>query len=101
MKKLEVNLEVKKLNEDESDKGWEMITEMNENWFKNLYFLNEGNHWTISKTVSSIYELYKEKNNIELYLKYYYNYLGVALYPETIYNEETFMKFILYAYTLN
>ena len=38
---------------------------------------------------------------MNLYLNYYFNYYGVSLYPETFYNEETFMKFFLYAYTFD
>ena len=70
-------------------------------FFKNLFLFNTGYHWTLNNTLENIYELYKEKNNINLYLNYYFNYFGVSLYPETFYNEETFMKFFLYAYTFD
>ena len=99
--KFEGKLNVKKSNEEESDNGWEMITEINENFFKNLFISNAGRYWTIDKIVRNIYKLYKEKNNIELYLKYYCNYLGVNLYPETNYPSEVLLKFFIYAYTLD
>ena len=99
--KLEGKFPVIENNKDENDNGWEMINQINENFFKNLYVLNIGFHWILNNTISNLYELYKEKNISKLYLQYYCNYFGVSLYPETIYNEETLMKFILYAYTLD
>ena len=99
--KLEGKLPVIKTNKDERDNGWEMVKEIDENFFKNLYIINVGFHWILNNTINSLYELYKEKNNLDLYLKYYCNYFGVSLYPETIYNEGTFMKFFIYAYILD
>ena len=99
--KLEGKFPVIEKNKDEIDNGWEMINQIDENFFKNLYVLNIGFHWILNNTIMNLYELYKEKNISKLYLQYYCNYFGVSLYPETIYNEETLMKFILYAYTLD
>ena len=99
--KLEGKFPVIEKNRDESDNGWEMINQIDENFFKNLYFLNVGFHWTLNNTISSLYELYKEKNNLKLYYQYYCNYFGVSLYSETIYNEQTFIKFFIYAYNLD
>ena len=83
----------------EYDNGWEMVSELNERFFKDLYIINFPGQWPINKLIMKIFELYKEKNNIDLYLKYYCNYFGVNLYNEV--SEVLFMKSFIYAYTLD
>ena len=82
----------------EYDDGWEMIID-NENFFKNLYILSAPHSWNMGKAIMSIYELYKEKDNLELYLKYYCNYFGANLYTDV--PEVLFMKFFIYAFTID
>ena len=77
-----------------------MITDNeNENFFKNLYILSIPHTWNRDKAIMSIYELYKEKDNLELYLKYYCNYFGVNLYTEV--PDVLFMKSFIHAFTID
>lgn len=63
--KIEIKLEGKfpviEKNRDESDNGWEMINQIDENFFKNLYFLNVGFHWTLNNTINSYMNYIKKR----------------------------------------
>ena len=86
----------------ECDNNWEMDFDNDANYIKNLHIINVGNKWLQIKTAARLFQLYKEYNNLELYVKYYCNYLGCTLYPETLLcGELLFLKSFIYAYTLD
>ena len=89
-----------KSEETEIDNGWEMVSSDINN-FENLYILNIGNKWSSFKPILNLFNLYKIYNNLELYIKYYCNYLGDTLYIESLNCEEIFLKSFIYAYTLD
>ena len=57
-------------------------------------------HDFIDKVLYNFYQSYKEHNSLEIFFKYYSNYLFLTLQPQFIINMTAYAKIILYAYSL-
>ena len=62
-----------------------------------ITFLGGFNH---DKFIREMYKVYKENNCLNLYIKYYANYLGADYLIERNRSMVSFVKMFLYAYTL-
>ena len=80
--------------------GWElfMYKEKNIKFKFNLIFCSFHNF--IDKVLGNFYQSYKEHNSLEIFFKYYSNYLFLTLQPQLIINMTAYVKMIIYAYSL-
>ena len=99
-----INFEFPKISETqfikEQDNGWEMIKNLN----KNIFYLSKveqiGGYINVGKLNKDMYEVYKENNCLDKFLKYYGVYFGGGYLLEQVTTLLTEVKLFIYAYTL-
>ena len=84
---------------EESDNGWDIIKEINPCIFISNYIIRNSNLVVLWNFIISVYELYKEKEGLELYFKKYNKYFGATSCFEEQLNTTSFIKQVIYAYT--
>ena len=86
-------------NTDEKDNGWDIIKEINPCIFISNYINRDSNITILSNFIIGMYELYKEKDGLELYFKKYSKYLGIISCLEEQLNSFSLLKQVIYVYT--
>ena len=98
------DFEFPKLNETniikEQDNGWDMKRNIDINLFKMVDYTKVMGFISQDKFIREMYKVYKENNCLNLYIKYYANYLGADYLIERNRSMVSFVKMFLYAYTL-
>ena len=84
----------------EEDNGWDMKRNLDLNIFDLIKIENVFGCFRTDIFERNMYKVYKENNCLDLFIKYYGNYFGSGFIVEQGGSNITFLKNILYAYTL-
>ncbi len=82
------------------EEGWEIFEYKEKKMNFKLTISFSSFHDFIDKVLYNFYQSYKKHNSLEIFFKYFSNYLFLTLQPQLIINMTSYAKMILYAYSL-
>ena len=83
-----------------SEDGWDLF-EYKKDSFNFKFVSKSGSFRDFTKhLIGNLIHAYQEHNSLEIFFKYYSNYLFINLQPEFMVNMTAFVKMFLYAYSL-
>jgi hypothetical protein len=84
---------------EEADNGFDIILDINPCTFINNHLIRDSNLISLQSFIIGMYELYKEKDGLNIYFQKYSKYLGVTSCLEEQINNNAFIKQVIYVYT--
>ena len=84
---------------EEADNGFDIIKDINPCFFISNFLIRSSNLCSLMSFIIGMYELYKEKDGLDIYFDKYSKYLGVTSCFEEQISNNPFVKQVIYAYT--